>query len=143
LSYAFKTICLIFEFIVYFKLNFSSFNSDGFSSRLLNENSYVPREAGSQKDESLAFFIENQFRAFLLSKIWRDEHFVKIQVKSSSAQNSVTIVGTDSGVVYLVESPEGYVAYSKAATVTVSKAKQCMRFFPLLKSSETPYRYFS
>jgi len=86
--------------------------------RLLNENSYVPREAGSQKDESLAFFIENQFRAFLLSKIWRDEHFVKIQVKSSSAQNSVTIVGTDSGVVYLVESPEGYVAYSKAATVT-------------------------
>ncbi|XP_032192217.1 transferrin receptor protein 1 isoform X1 [Mustela erminea] len=86
--------------------------------RQLNEKMYVPREAGSQKDESLAFFIENQFRAFLLSKIWRDEHFVKIQVKSSSAQNSVTIVGTDSGVVYLVESPEGYVAYSKAATVT-------------------------
>ncbi|XP_030893026.1 transferrin receptor protein 1 isoform X2 [Leptonychotes weddellii] len=85
--------------------------------RLLNENSYVPREAGSQKDESLAFFIENQFRAFLLSKIWHDEHFVKIQVKSS-AQNSVTIVGTDGGMVYLVESPEGYVAYSKAATVT-------------------------
>uniref|UniRef100_A0A8C7EQD3 Transferrin receptor protein 1 n=1 Tax=Neovison vison TaxID=452646 RepID=A0A8C7EQD3_NEOVI len=86
--------------------------------RQLNENTYVPREAGSQKDESLAFFIENKFRAFLLSKIWRDEHFVKIQVKSSSAQNSVTIVGTDSHVVYLVESPEGYVAYSKAATVT-------------------------
>lgn len=43
----------------------------------------------------------------------------------------MTIVGTDSGVVYLVESPEGYVAYSKAATVTVSKAKQCMRLFPV------------
>uniref|UniRef100_A0A452SWY0 Transferrin receptor protein 1 n=1 Tax=Ursus americanus TaxID=9643 RepID=A0A452SWY0_URSAM len=86
--------------------------------RQLNENPYVPREAGSQKDDSLAFFIENQFRTYPLSRAWHDEHFVKIQVKSSSAQNSVTIVGTDSGVVYLVESPEGYVAYSKAATVT-------------------------
>uniref|UniRef100_A0A452SX49 Transferrin receptor protein 1 n=1 Tax=Ursus americanus TaxID=9643 RepID=A0A452SX49_URSAM len=85
--------------------------------RQLNENPYVPREAGSQKDDSLAFFIENQFRTYPLSRAWHDEHFVKIQVKSS-AQNSVTIVGTDSGVVYLVESPEGYVAYSKAATVT-------------------------
>uniref|UniRef100_A0A452SWZ3 Transferrin receptor protein 1 n=1 Tax=Ursus americanus TaxID=9643 RepID=A0A452SWZ3_URSAM len=99
--------------------------------RQLNENPYVPREAGSQKDDSLAFFIENQFRTYPLSRAWHDEHFVKIQVKSS-AQNSVTIVGTDSGVVYLVESPEGYVAYSKAATVTVSKAKQCMRLFPIL-----------
>lgn len=98
--------------------------------RQLNENPYVPREAGSQKDDSLAFFIENQFRTYPLSRAWHDEHFVKIQVKSS-AQNSVTIVGTDSGVVYLVESPEGYVAYSKAATVTVSKAKQCMRLFPV------------
>ncbi|XP_002916807.1 transferrin receptor protein 1 isoform X1 [Ailuropoda melanoleuca] len=86
--------------------------------RQLNENPYVPREAGSQKDDSLAFFIENQFRTYPLTRAWHDEHFVKIQVKSSSAQNSVTIVGTDSGVVYLVESPEGYVAYSKAATVT-------------------------
>uniref|UniRef100_A0A452SWY7 Transferrin receptor protein 1 n=1 Tax=Ursus americanus TaxID=9643 RepID=A0A452SWY7_URSAM len=78
--------------------------------RQLNENPYVPREAGSQKDDSLAFFIENQFRTYPLSRAWHDEHFVKIQVKSSqmlsvlnSAQNS---------------SPEGYVAYSKAATVT-------------------------
>lgn len=47
----------------------------------------------------------------------------------------------DSGVVYLVESPEGYVAYSKAATVTVSKAKQYMKLFFLLNSSET-HRYF-
>lgn len=49
----------------------------------------------------------------------------------------MTIVGTDSHVVYLVESPEGYVAYSKAATVTVSKAKQHMKLFSLLNSSET------
>ena len=72
---------MILEFNVYFRLNFSSFNSDFFSSRMLNENSYVPREAGSQKDESLAFYIENQFRELKLSKVWHDEHYVKIQVK--------------------------------------------------------------
>uniref|UniRef100_A0A2K6UZ03 Transferrin receptor protein 1 n=1 Tax=Saimiri boliviensis boliviensis TaxID=39432 RepID=A0A2K6UZ03_SAIBB len=84
---------------------------------LLNENPYVPREAGSQKDENLAWYIENQFREYKLSKVWRDEHFVKIQVKDS-AQNSVTITGTNSEFVYLVENPGGYVAYSQSATVT-------------------------
>ncbi|XP_060006392.1 transferrin receptor protein 1 isoform X1 [Lagenorhynchus albirostris] len=88
--------------------------------KMLNGNSYVPREAGSQKDESLAFYIENQFRELKLSKAWHDEHFVKIQVKGSNAHNSVTIVSESgsSSTVYLVENPEGYVAYSKATTVT-------------------------
>ncbi|XP_024610511.1 transferrin receptor protein 1 isoform X2 [Neophocaena asiaeorientalis asiaeorientalis] len=88
--------------------------------KMLNGNSYVPREAGSQKDESLAFYIENQFRELKLSKAWHDEHFVKIQVKGSSARNSVTIVseGGSSSMAYQVENPEGYVAYSKATTVT-------------------------
>ncbi|XP_010992734.1 transferrin receptor protein 1 [Camelus dromedarius] len=87
--------------------------------RMLNGNSYVPREAGSQKDESLAFFIENQFREFKLSKVWHDEHFVKIQVKDSNAQNSVIIVDSSSGsLIHSVENPEGYVAYSKTTTVT-------------------------
>uniref|UniRef100_A0A8C6EA89 Transferrin receptor protein 1 n=1 Tax=Moschus moschiferus TaxID=68415 RepID=A0A8C6EA89_MOSMO len=87
--------------------------------RMLNENSYVPREAGSQKDSSLAFFIENQLHDYKLNKVWHDEHFVKIQVKGSS-QNSVSIVSAsgDGSQAYSVESPEGYVAYSKAATVT-------------------------
>ncbi|XP_059955354.1 transferrin receptor protein 1 isoform X2 [Mesoplodon densirostris] len=87
--------------------------------RMLNGNSYVPREAGSQKDESLAFYIENQFRELKLSKVWHDEHFVKIQVKGS-AHNSVTIVSKSGGssMAYQVENPEGYVAYSKATTVT-------------------------
>uniref|UniRef100_A0A8C6R7S5 Transferrin receptor protein 1 n=1 Tax=Nannospalax galili TaxID=1026970 RepID=A0A8C6R7S5_NANGA len=84
----------------------------------LNQNIYVPREAGSQKDENLAYFIENQFNAFKLSKVWRDEHYVKIQVKGSTAQNSVTILDSKGTMVYLVEHPEGYVAYSKAAEVT-------------------------
>ncbi|XP_045707157.1 transferrin receptor protein 1 [Phyllostomus hastatus] len=83
----------------------------------LNENSYVPREAGSQKDESLAFYLEGQFRKFQLSKAWHDEHFVKIQVKGS-AQNAVTIVAVTSGTGYLLENPTGYVAYSKTGTVT-------------------------
>ncbi|EPY80512.1 transferrin receptor protein 1 [Camelus ferus] len=87
--------------------------------KMLNGNSYVPREAGSQKDESLAFFIENQFREFKLSKVWHDEHFVKIQVKDSNAQNSVIIVDSSSGsLIHSVENPEGYVAYSKTTTVT-------------------------
>ncbi|XP_008586459.1 PREDICTED: transferrin receptor protein 1 [Galeopterus variegatus] len=96
------------------KLNTTDFTS---IIKQLNENSYVPREAGSQKDESLAFLVENQFREFKLSKVWRDEHFVKIQVKGS-AQNLVTVVDMNNDTVSSVESPEGYVAYSKATTVT-------------------------
>ena len=49
--------------------------------RQLSQTPYIPREAGSQKDEDLAYYIENQFRDFKLSKVWRDEHYVKIQVK--------------------------------------------------------------
>ncbi|XP_047420066.1 transferrin receptor protein 1 [Sciurus carolinensis] len=84
----------------------------------LNQNTYVPREAGSQKDENLANFVENQFREFKLDKVWRDEHYVKIQVKGSNAQNSVAVMNMNNTLVEPVESPEGYVAYSKATTVT-------------------------
>ncbi|KAM6159815.1 transferrin receptor protein 1 [Erethizon dorsatum] len=90
----------------------------GSTVRQLNQNIYIPREAGSAKDENLAYFVENQFSEYKLSKVWRNEHYVKIQVKSSTAPNSVTVTGTNSDLVYLVENPEGYVAYSKAATVT-------------------------
>lgn len=83
------------------KLDATDFTS---TIKLLNENLYVPREAGSQKDENLALYIENQFREFKLSKVWRDQHFVKIQVKDS-AQNSVIIVDKNGGLVYLVENP--------------------------------------
>lgn len=83
----------------------------------LSQNTYTPREAGSQKDENLAYYIENQFHEFKFSKVWRDEHYVKIQVKSSIAQNMVTIVDSD-GNFESVESPEGYVAFSKPAEVS-------------------------
>ncbi|XP_034370981.1 transferrin receptor protein 1 [Arvicanthis niloticus] len=85
----------------------------------LSQNTYTPREAGSQKDENLAYYIENQFHEFKLSKVWRDEHYVKIQVKSSAGQNMVTMVRSEDGDgIDLVESPEGYVAFSKAKEVT-------------------------
>ncbi|XP_055983098.1 transferrin receptor protein 1 [Sorex fumeus] len=87
------------------------------SLRWLGESLYTPREAGSQKDETLGFLIENKFREFKLSKVWHDEHSVKIQVKGSS-RNSVTILRTSGDVPYLLENPDGYVAYSKAETVT-------------------------
>uniref|UniRef100_A0A8C9ULE8 Transferrin receptor protein 1 n=1 Tax=Spermophilus dauricus TaxID=99837 RepID=A0A8C9ULE8_SPEDA len=95
------------------KLNTIDFTS---TIKQLNQNTYIPREAGSQKDESLAYFIENQFHEFKLSKVWRDEHYVKIQVKGSRAQNSVILL--NNSLAYLLENPKGYVAYSKATTVT-------------------------
>ncbi|XP_045396000.1 transferrin receptor protein 1 isoform X1 [Lemur catta] len=97
------------------KLDTTEFTS---TIKLLNENSYVPREAGSQKDENLAFYVEDQFSEFKLNKVWRDEHFIKIQVKGSSAQNSVTVTDLNGTLVFTMNNPEGYVAYSKATTVT-------------------------
>ncbi|XP_060006393.1 transferrin receptor protein 1 isoform X2 [Lagenorhynchus albirostris] len=109
--------------------------------KMLNGNSYVPREAGSQKDESLAFYIENQFRELKLSKAWHDEHFVKIQVKGSNAHNSVTIVSESgsSSTVYLVENPEGYVAYSKATTVTAANAESLNAIGVLIYMDQTKF----
>ncbi|XP_037693498.1 transferrin receptor protein 1 [Choloepus didactylus] len=97
------------------KLDPAAFTS---TIKKLNENLYIPREAGSQKEENLAFFIENKFREYKLSKAWHDEHFVKIQVKGSADQNSVSVMSVDGNSFSLVENPEGYVAYSKATTVT-------------------------
>lgn len=96
------------------KLNSMEFTD---TIKQLSQDTYTPREAGSQKDENLAYYIENQFQEFKLSKVWRDEHYVKIQVKSSVAQNMVAMC-SEGGSYDLVESPEGYVAYSKTGEVT-------------------------
>lgn len=96
------------------KLNSMEFTD---TIKQLSQDTYTPREAGSQKDENLAYYIENQFQEFKLSKVWRDEHYVKIQVKNSVAQNLVAM-GSEGGPYDLVESPEGYVAYSKTGEVT-------------------------
>uniref|UniRef100_A0A7N9D4Q1 Transferrin receptor protein 1 n=1 Tax=Macaca fascicularis TaxID=9541 RepID=A0A7N9D4Q1_MACFA len=47
------------------KLDTTDFTS---SIKVLNENSYICWEAGSQKDENLVLYIENQFHEFKLSK---------------------------------------------------------------------------
>ncbi|KAM6223942.1 transferrin receptor protein 1 [Rhynchocyon petersi] len=86
--------------------------------RKLNEDTYIPREAGSEKEESLALFIERKFIDFNLNRVWRDEHYVKTQVKSSTTPNSVAIVDGNGTTVSQVENPEGYVAYSRTGTVT-------------------------
>ncbi|XP_060028183.1 transferrin receptor protein 1 [Erinaceus europaeus] len=80
-------------------------------------NTHVPGLAGSQKDEELAVLLRDRFHTYKLSDVWLDEHFVKLQVKGSS-RNSVTILNADSDMSLLVMNPEGYVAYSKATTVT-------------------------
>jgi len=75
------------------------------------------------------FFLKDAFTSFSLNLFFFPH----------SSQNSVSIVSTsgNGSQAYPVESPEGYVAYSKAATVTVSKAKPCMILIPLLNSSKT------
>ncbi|XP_053421353.1 transferrin receptor protein 1 isoform X2 [Nycticebus coucang] len=97
------------------KLDATDFTS---TIKLLSGSPYSSREAGSQKDESLAYYVDNQFNKFKLSKVWRDEHFVKIQVKGSNAENSVTVTDPSGNVIFMMDNPEGYVAYSKATTVT-------------------------
>ncbi|XP_075412381.1 transferrin receptor protein 1 [Tenrec ecaudatus] len=100
------------------KLLSQKLDSTEFTSTIEQLNSYSPREAGSLKDESLALYMERKFQDFQFSKVWRDEHYVKIQVKNSIAPNLVSIVNGTGTTLSVVESPEGYVAYSKAATVT-------------------------
>ncbi|ELW50963.1 Transferrin receptor protein 1 [Tupaia chinensis] len=119
-SICYGTIAVIIFFLIDLKTMLSKeLDAAQFTSTIewLNGNSYIPREAGSEKDENLAFAIKNRFRDFKLSKVWHDEHFVKIQVKGSAA-NSVSVVGPSNDTIHLVENPGGYVAYSKATTVT-------------------------
>lgn len=91
--------------------------STNFVEIIKNVSGYGVREAGSQKDETLGFFIKNRFQKYKLSDVWFDEHFVRLQVKGSS-RNSVGILNTESNVSYAVMNPDGYVAYSKVTTVT-------------------------
>ncbi|XP_028915063.1 transferrin receptor protein 1 [Ornithorhynchus anatinus] len=81
---------------------------------------YPSREAGSQGDENLGHFIRSEFIKFKLDKVWSDEHYVKVQVKGSGAQNLVAFVNANGKNQELLEEPEGYVAYS-ANTTAVGK----------------------
>ncbi|XP_019140229.1 transferrin receptor protein 1 isoform X2 [Corvus cornix cornix] len=73
-------------------------------------------EAGKFEDETTASYIHDQFTSFRLDDVWNDEHYIRLQDKGSS-NNQVFIV-EDGGPEELLESPDGYVAYSKSDTVT-------------------------
>ncbi|KAM6389733.1 transferrin receptor protein 1 isoform 2-T2 [Pluvialis apricaria] len=70
-------------------------------------------EAGQSEDEAIASYIHDQFASFFLDEVWNDEHYIKLQVKSSN--NTVSIL--EDGKEEKLESPDAYVAYSKSGSV--------------------------
>ncbi|XP_043854319.1 transferrin receptor protein 1 [Dromiciops gliroides] len=77
---------------------------------------YVSHEAGSKEDEMLGYFIYQQWRELKMAKVWKDKHYVKLQVRGSGPQNSLTILdesGNNSDTLPI----DGYVAYSDNTTV--------------------------
>ncbi|KAJ7324647.1 hypothetical protein JRQ81_017667 [Phrynocephalus forsythii] len=89
------------------KLNAAAFEND------IRKFSASSREAGSPGDEILANDIHMQLQKYKLDKVWNDEHYVTLQVPGS-APNEVFIDGPRE----LLETPKGYVAYSKSAEVS-------------------------
>uniref|UniRef100_A0A8C1XHK3 Transferrin receptor protein 1 n=1 Tax=Cyprinus carpio TaxID=7962 RepID=A0A8C1XHK3_CYPCA len=78
----------------------------------LREFSSASHQAGSTGDEALANKIMGKFKTFGMST-WTDEHYVKIHEPGSS-NNRVLFRGN------VVETTEGYLAYSAIKTVQVS-----------------------
>ncbi|KAM9035628.1 LOW QUALITY PROTEIN: transferrin receptor protein 1 [Sarcophilus harrisii] len=81
---------------------------------ILSKN-YASHEAGSKEDEMFGYFIYQQWKGLKMDKVWKDKHFVKLQVKGSGPQNSVTILD-ESGNSSEVMPTDGYVAYSDNST---------------------------
>ncbi|XP_074070861.1 transferrin receptor protein 1 [Macrotis lagotis] len=80
---------------------------------------YVSHEAGTKEDEMFGYFIFQQWKYLKMDKVWKDKHYVKLQVKGSGPQNSVTIIsGSDTDRESLPI--DGYVAYSDNSTVNGS-----------------------
>ncbi|XP_074157639.1 transferrin receptor protein 1-like [Sminthopsis crassicaudata] len=82
--------------------------------RTLSKN-YASHEAGSKEDETFGYFILKQWKGLKMDKVWRDFHYVKLQVKNSDFQNLVTILD-ESGKRVDFMSIDGYVAYSANST---------------------------
>ncbi|NWU99082.1 TFR1 protein, partial [Upupa epops] len=72
-------------------------------------------EAGQSEDDGAASHIYEQFTSFSLDDVWKDEHYIKLQVKGSS-NNEVFILQNEEEE--LLEVPDTYVAYSKTGSVT-------------------------
>ncbi|NWQ86798.1 TFR1 protein, partial [Burhinus bistriatus] len=104
---------------VFYWPNLRDMLSDKLSARRLEDNlrqraNKYSFEAGQSEDESIASYIHDQFTSFLLDEVWNDEHYIKLQVKGSS-NNTVSIL--EDGREEKLETPDGYVAYSKSGSV--------------------------
>ncbi|XP_027700995.1 transferrin receptor protein 1 [Vombatus ursinus] len=77
---------------------------------------YASHEAGSKEDEMLGYFIYQQWRDLKMGKVWKDKHYVKLQVKGSGSQNSVTILDESGSISDTQPISDGYVAYSENST---------------------------
>uniref|UniRef100_A0A8B9T5X9 Transferrin receptor protein 1 n=1 Tax=Anas platyrhynchos TaxID=8839 RepID=A0A8B9T5X9_ANAPL len=77
-----------------------------------NKNSF---EAGQSEDENMAIYIHDLFKSFFLNQVWKDKHYIKLQVKGST-KNKVSVV--EDGKEEELETPDAYVAYSETGTVT-------------------------
>ncbi|XP_026546253.1 transferrin receptor protein 1-like [Notechis scutatus] len=71
-------------------------------------------EAGSVRDEVLAYDIHKRFVSYNLDKVWDDEHYVRLQTRSS---NVVSLENTGNTI---LESPSVFVAYGENGQVSVS-----------------------
>lgn len=38
-------------------------------------------EAGQSEDENMAIYIHDLFKSFSLNQVWKDKHYIKLQVK--------------------------------------------------------------
>ncbi|XP_074157638.1 transferrin receptor protein 1 [Sminthopsis crassicaudata] len=76
---------------------------------------YASHEAGSKEDATFGYFIFQQWKGLKMDKVWRDLHYVKLQVKGSGPRNLVTILD-ESGKSSEFMPIDGYVAYSDNST---------------------------
>uniref|UniRef100_A0A8C6XAJ5 Transferrin receptor protein 1 n=1 Tax=Naja naja TaxID=35670 RepID=A0A8C6XAJ5_NAJNA len=69
-------------------------------------------EAGTSRDEFLAYDIHKQFESYNLDKVWDDEHYVRLQTRSS---NEVSLENAGNTI---LERPSAFVAYSENGQVS-------------------------
>ncbi|XP_026577476.1 transferrin receptor protein 1 [Pseudonaja textilis] len=72
-------------------------------------------EAGSVRDEVLAYDIHKQFVSYNLDKVWDDEHYVRLQTRSL---NVVSLENTENAGNRILESPSVFVAYGENGQVS-------------------------
>ncbi|XP_015280767.1 PREDICTED: transferrin receptor protein 1 [Gekko japonicus] len=78
--------------------------------------SAASHEAGTAADEDLANYVYSEFGSYNLDRVWKNEHYVKVQVPGSSPNViSLDIRGGSRGT---LDASKAYVAYSGTGDVT-------------------------